>query len=102
MVFVEGDDPPYQQKNNGPHDRPMSPSEKIIEKKKREKKREEKVSGNSAVNTVEENDENDNDDRDESYVTKGYVGQNKGIFQILYERGLYLPKMKGQQTQKNS
>ena len=35
----------------------------------------------------------------EPFLIYGYVGQNKGIYQVLYERGLYKLKMQGRQTQ---
>jgi len=34
------------------------------------------------------------------FIVPGYVGKNKGIMQVLYERGLYVEGMQGQQCQK--
>ena len=39
------------------------------------------------------------DDIGSQFTVHGYVVQNNGIFQVLYERGVYLSKMKGRQTQ---
>ena len=39
------------------------------------------------------------DDIGSQFTVHGNVVQNNGIFQVLYERGVYLPKLKGRQTQ---
>ena len=92
MIFVEGDEPPQFSPKALPHDRPMTEIEKAKEIIRRQKK----------ADSLQRNAEVDGEevrDVEESFTVQGYVGQNKGIFQILYERGVYLPKMKGRQTQ---
>ena len=37
---------------------------------------------------------------DPPFIVTGYVEKNKGIMQVLYERGLYVEGMQGQQCQK--
>lgn len=55
-----------------------------------------KTVGSATSNTAAPADDADSDT---AFIIPGYIGKNKGIFQVLYERGLYLPKMKGRQTQ---
>jgi hypothetical protein len=93
MVFAEGDAAPHLDPTALPHDRPMTEQEKGREVIRRQKKLAAKSRNDDAV-VVGEVDEGDS-----PFIVPGYIGQNKGIFQILYERGLYLPKMKGRQTQ---
>ena len=78
MIFEDGDDPPLQGKNANPYNREMRDAEKAKETFRRQKRRK----TGDIIETID-----------------GYVGANKGIFQVLYERGKYLADMQGKQTQ---
>lgn len=95
MTFEVGHPGPFQEITASRADREMTEKEKLSALKKFEKLREHrlKVAQRDGVNI---------DAEIESlpcYVVKGFEGQNKGIFQILYERGLYLEGMRGKQDQ---
>jgi hypothetical protein len=101
MVFQEGDPPPFLDQKANPDTVPMTEAQIVKEKLKRlnakKKSEAEKAASKSpvvdaaaaAVGTEEE----------EPFVIPGYVGSNKGIYQVLYERGLYIIGMRGKQTQ---
>lgn len=93
MTFEEDSPPPFTDPNTPKFDREMTADEKIqvLEKARRSKAQKLKKARNAM--TAEEIP-----DVQPSFVVQGYVGKNKGIFQILYERGLYKAKMKGRQT----
>ena len=92
MVFEDGSPPPFQDLSVPPYDREMTPDEKIeaLEKMRKRRVQKQKKSGQIAGDDVV--------DVQPTFNVTGYVGKNKGIFQILYERGLYKEKMKGRQT----
>ena len=93
MIFVEGDSPPHLDPGTLPHDRPMTEAEKAKEIIRRKKKSDAKQRTDESAAPA------DDADSDTSFIIPGYIGKNKGIFQVLYERGLYLPKIKARQTQ---
>lgn len=76
MVFSADDPPPFNDKKALPFDRPMTEEETVKEKLKRSKK-----SHNIPVqsNAGEELQE---DIHEAPFVVQGYVGKNKGIFQV--------------------
>lgn len=71
----------------------MTPEEKIHALEKMRRSKAQKAKKGPALITAD-----DIPDVQPSFTVLGYVGKNKGIFQILYERGLYKDKMKGRQT----
>ena len=71
MIFVEGDPPPFLDSNARPHDVPMNEEEKAKEMAKRKKR---KDSSNSTLGPDVE--------AAEEYAHPGYIGKNKGIFQV--------------------
>jgi hypothetical protein len=91
MVFEDDSPPPFQDINVPKYDREMTPDEKIqaLEKMRRSKAQKARKGGQDIADVP---------DVQPSFTILGYVGKNKGIFQILYERGLYKDKMKGRQT----
>ena len=92
MVFEDGSPPPFQDQTVPPYDREMTAEEKIeaLEKMRKSRLQKQKRSGQIVGDDIV--------DVQPSFIVTGYVGKNKGIFQILYERGLYKEKMKGRQT----
>jgi hypothetical protein len=82
MVFEDDSPPPFQDLHVPKYDREMTPDEMIqaLEKTKKSKAQRAKKSAPCIADVP---------DIQPSFIVPGYVGKNKGIFQILYERGLY-------------
>jgi hypothetical protein len=96
MVFEAGSPPPFQSPEWSPDDREMTVEEKIHKLKAIEKaKNIKRLAAERNGLCVDANEE----DVQQSFIVPGYIGANKGIYQILYERGLYLPGMKGKMDQ---
>ena len=93
MIFVEGDSQPHLDSGALPHYRSMAEAEKAKEIIRRKKKSDAKQRTDESAAPA------DDADSDTTFIIPGYIGKNKGIFQVLYERGLYLPKIKARQTQ---
>jgi hypothetical protein len=94
MKFEVGDEGPFYEPRALRHDTPMSAEEIVKEKEKRKRKKPVSVSDND----VEGEGGVDVGAQDAPYVSQGFEGKNKGIKQILYERGLYLDGMQGRQA----
>jgi hypothetical protein len=107
MVFREGDPPPFLDPKANPHAVPMNEAQIVKEKLKRlnaKKKADEEIAASTspvavanataaaavALANVEA-----------PFIIRGYIGSNKGIYQVLYERGLFVVGMKGKQSQGN-
>ena len=69
MIFEEGDPPPFQDPTALAFDRPMTPEEKAKEVTRRAKKKQQVQEGEFPI--VEPD-----------FVVPGYIGKNKGIFQV--------------------
>ena len=71
MVFGPDDPPPFNDMKALPFDRPMTEAEVVKEQRKRSNK--------SRINNDEETKD---ESADAPFVVPGYVGKNKGIFQV--------------------
>ena len=86
MTFQVGDQPHFKDLNAIAYDREMNEAEKAKELIRRQKR--------SKTAYVEAEDA-------EPFLIYGYVGQNKGIYQVLHERGLYKPKMQHKEQRRD-
>ena len=95
MIFEAGHPGPYFEKTASRADREMTEKEKVSALKKFERAQEQrkKSAERDGLQMEEEIDSQP------SFIVKGFEGQNKGILQILYERGLYVEGMRGKQDQ---
>ena len=81
MIFEEGDPPPFQDPTALAFDRPMTVIEKGKEVARSAKKKQQQEQEGEVVPTVEPD-----------FVVPGYIGKNKGIFQVsctLYRYDLF-------------
>lgn len=124
MVFQATDSPPFLDPSAPQYDRPMTAAERAAHDRKKvtaaERKRKKSAAENSMGDDEEEQDEDDEQldaDQQESqqnlgeltanaaptdeYTRVGYVGKPKGIYQILWERGLYVKNMVKSHTEKS-
>jgi hypothetical protein len=103
MTFKEGDPPPFLDPKANPYTVPMTEAQIVKEKQKRlnakKKAAAEIAASTSPVAVAVATAAAALLEEEAPFVIPGYIGSNKGIFQVLYERGLYVVGMKGKQTQ---
>ena len=95
MTFEVGHPGPFNDKTATRVDREMTTKEKLSALKKIEKLKKQRA----RIVQRGESDMEPEVESQPSFVVKGFEGQNKGILQILYERGLYVEGMRGKQEQ---
>ena len=75
MIFEAGDPPPFNDLKALPDDTPMNPIQRAKELESRHRK-------TRTVPRTNEDVDGMNEDPNAPFVVSGYVGRNKGIFQV--------------------
>lgn len=79
MIFEEGDPPPFLDPDANVHDRVMNAVEKAKEVSRRKNR---KVVRDVAIEEVAEEEK----ENEQTFIVPGYVGKNKGIFQVFFNQ----------------